>query len=170
VTLHRVEHTLWGSYRPLSQIGLPRRFKGRGRSQGLPRSAATLRFAEELLARTPAAGAAPSEYRERERQAAALVRANAAYALLSDDEDDGAAEPPPAPTTAPGPKPAKQKKLRKAKAGPCSRHAVASHAHCGHLDPEACRRRCGAPARAGARACARACRAEGLVRDTGPCV
>lgn len=42
--------------------------------QGLPRSSETLRFAEELLARTPRAGAAPNDYRERERQAAAVVR------------------------------------------------------------------------------------------------
>ncbi|KAK9845793.1 hypothetical protein WJX81_002540 [Elliptochloris bilobata] len=84
--------------------------------QGLPRSSETLRFAEELLARTPRAGAASNAYRERERQAAALVRQNASYALLSDDEDD-AAPVHAAPTTAPVPKPAKQKKLRKAKAG-----------------------------------------------------
>lgn len=89
--------------------------KGWPRTQGLPGSSETLQFAEELLARIPRAGAAPNAYRERERTAAALVRRNMSYALLSDDEDDGA-EPPPAPTTAPVPKPAKQKKLRKAKA------------------------------------------------------
>lgn len=86
-------------------------------AQGLPRSAETLQFAEELLARTPRAGADPSGYRERERAAAALARANAAYALLCDDEEDGGGgEHLPAPTTAPVPKPAKQKKLRRAKA------------------------------------------------------
>ncbi len=90
-------------------------FSGWPCAQGLPGSSETLRFAEELLARIPRAGAAPNAYRERERTAAALVHRNMSYALLSDDEDNGA-EPPPAPMTAPVPKPAKQKKLRKAKA------------------------------------------------------
>lgn len=44
------------------------------------------------------------------------ARQNASYALLSDDEDDDAAPVHAAPTTAPVQKPAKQKKLRKAKA------------------------------------------------------
>ena len=42
--------------------------------QGLPRSSETLRFAEELLARTPRASAAPNDNQERERQAAVVVR------------------------------------------------------------------------------------------------
>ena len=44
------------------------------------------------------------------------ARQNASYALLSDDEGDEAAPVHAAPTTAPVQKPAKQKKLRKAKA------------------------------------------------------
>ncbi|KAK9803173.1 hypothetical protein WJX72_009006 [[Myrmecia] bisecta] len=87
------------------------------RSQGdLPDTAATTRFAEDLLARLPRAGAARSAYRQQEQSAAAFVRQNASYALLSDDEDDFDV-PPPAPTTAPVAKASKSKrdKLRKTK-------------------------------------------------------
>ncbi|CAL8468358.1 g7898 [Coccomyxa elongata] len=84
--------------------------------QGLPSSMETRQFAEELLAKIPRAGAAPGRaaYQQREREAAAFARKNAAFALLEDDEDDFD-EPPPAPTTAPVPKAAK-KSLRKSKA------------------------------------------------------
>lgn len=75
----------------------------------------TRRFAEDLLAKIPRAGAAPGRaaYQQRERDAAAFVRQNAAFALLEDDEDDYD-EPPPAPTTGPVPK-ASKKSLRKIK-------------------------------------------------------
>lgn len=86
-------------------------------SQGLPSGMETWRFAEDLLAKIPRAGAAPGratlQYQQRERDAAAFVRKNAAFAMLEDDEDDFD-EPPPAPTTAPVPKVAK-KSLRKSK-------------------------------------------------------
>ncbi|EIE19374.1 P-loop containing nucleoside triphosphate hydrolase protein [Coccomyxa subellipsoidea C-169] len=85
--------------------------------QGLPSGMETRRFAEDLLAKIPRAGAAPGraalQYQQRERDAAAFVRKNAAFAMLEDDEDDFD-EPPPAPTTAPVPKVAK-KSLRKSK-------------------------------------------------------
>ncbi len=75
----------------------------------------TRQFAEELLAKIPRAGAAPGRaaYQQREREAAAFARKNAAFALLEDEEDEFD-EPPPAPTTAPVPKAAK-KSLRKSK-------------------------------------------------------
>lgn len=78
----------------------------------------TRRFAEELLAKIPRAGAAPGravaqQYQQHEREAAAFARQNASFALLSDDEDDFD-EPPPAPTTARVPK-ASKKSLRKSK-------------------------------------------------------
>ena len=95
--------------------------------QGLPSGPETRTFAEELLAKIPgSAGARPGAakgamtYQQREREAAAIARKNAAFALLSDDEDDDFdAAAAPAPTTAPLPKQAAQRKsLRKAKARP----------------------------------------------------
>jgi hypothetical protein len=69
-------------------------------------------FAEDLLARLPRSSKGPSAYQQKERTAAAFVKANAQYALLSDSDEE--LELPPAPTTAAVPS-SKDKRLRKTK-------------------------------------------------------
>lgn len=61
--------------------------------QGLPPSAETKRFAEELITRLPSTvsqggSVKRSAYREQEIEAAAAARRNASYKLLLDDNDD----------------------------------------------------------------------------------
>lgn len=63
-------------------------------SQGLPSSASTQEFAQQLISRLPQSGkssganAASASRKERELAAAALLKQNASYALIQDDEDD----------------------------------------------------------------------------------
>jgi pre-mRNA-splicing factor ATP-dependent RNA helicase DHX16 len=85
-------------------------------AQGLPPSPETRRFAADLLARLPRAGAAPSAYKQQERAAAEAARKNAAYGLLPDEEDEeppAAAAPAAAPATAPAPPPGGKKSHRR---------------------------------------------------------
>lgn len=86
----------------------PHRYKhGHHPVQGLPASAETRRFAQDLLSRMPRGGgaSAPSAAKAQERAAAAFARQNRQYGLLLDDEDEEAGGAGPGPGSQAGSKP-----------------------------------------------------------------